>query len=238
MAQYSALMVQEREYGREQMRRFLKYELDAYLQGRGGELIEELPLYLVENQGYIHYRKGSLVTYALRDYIGEDAFNRAMKRYVADVKFSGPPYTTSLEYLDYLTAEVPPEHMGAVDDLFKTITLWEMEATGATWEPTGDGRYLVRLSVDLRKYRADGEGNETEVSMDDLVDVGVFGEEGEDTPPEGKILHMEKRRLGSGEAVFEIVVDEEPARAGVDPFNKLIDRNPENNLVDAEREGS
>jgi hypothetical protein len=30
------------------MRRFLKYELDAYLSGRGGELIEELPLKLVE----------------------------------------------------------------------------------------------------------------------------------------------------------------------------------------------
>ena len=49
------------------MRRFLKYELDRYLRGRGGELIEELPLLLVENQPYIHYRKGSLVMYALQD---------------------------------------------------------------------------------------------------------------------------------------------------------------------------
>ena len=67
MAQYSALMVMEKEYGRDKMRRFLKFELDNYLQARGGERIEELPLYLVENQPYIHYRKGSLVMYALRD---------------------------------------------------------------------------------------------------------------------------------------------------------------------------
>jgi len=39
MAQYSALMVMEKEYGREHMRRFLKYELDRYLSGRGGGLI-------------------------------------------------------------------------------------------------------------------------------------------------------------------------------------------------------
>ena len=64
LAQYSALMVMEKEYGREHMRRFLKYELDRYLRGRGGELIEELPLMRVENQPYIHYRKGSLVFYA------------------------------------------------------------------------------------------------------------------------------------------------------------------------------
>lgn len=37
MSQYAALMVMEREYGREQMRRFLKYELDSYLSARGGE---------------------------------------------------------------------------------------------------------------------------------------------------------------------------------------------------------
>src|SRR6185295_2018918 len=72
MAQYSALMVMEKQYGREHMRRFLKYELDQYLSGRGGELIEELPLMRVENQQYIHYRKGSLVFYALQEAIGEE----------------------------------------------------------------------------------------------------------------------------------------------------------------------
>ncbi|HSE12987.1 MAG TPA: hypothetical protein VLB69_10165, partial [Rudaea sp.] len=58
-AQYSALMVQEAEYGPAKMRKFLKYELDRYLRGRAGEVVEEMPLALVENQPYIHYRKGS-----------------------------------------------------------------------------------------------------------------------------------------------------------------------------------
>ncbi|MGA8807063.1 MAG: hypothetical protein WB973_04235, partial [Thermoanaerobaculia bacterium] len=52
LSQYSALMVMEKEYGRDKMRRFLKYELDRYLAGRGGELVAEMPLMLVENQGY------------------------------------------------------------------------------------------------------------------------------------------------------------------------------------------
>ncbi len=60
------------------MRRFLRYELDAYLNARGGELIEELPLMLSENQPYIHYRKGSLVMYALQDVVGEDKVNLAL----------------------------------------------------------------------------------------------------------------------------------------------------------------
>lgn len=237
MSQYSALMVQEREYGPEMMRRFLRYELDSYLQGRGGERIEELPLYKVENQGYIHYRKGSLATYALRDYIGEDAFNRAMARYVEDRKFTGPPYTTTLEYLDYLTAEVPDRWLPKVEDLFRTITLWELEAGDATWEATDDGRYRVRLPVTAHKYRADGQGTTEEVALDEWVDVGVFGAEGPDTPEEGRILYLEKHQITDTATVLEVVVDQEPMRAGIDPFNKLIDRDPGNNVAGVERAG-
>lgn len=36
-------MVMEKEYGRAQMRQFLKIELDRYLGRHGGELIDELP---------------------------------------------------------------------------------------------------------------------------------------------------------------------------------------------------
>ena len=42
-------------------------------------MIEELPLDRVENQRYIHYRKGSLVMYLLQERIGEDAVNRALR---------------------------------------------------------------------------------------------------------------------------------------------------------------
>ena len=61
LAQYSALMVMKQKYGEAKMERFLQYELDRYLLGRSTEQKKELPLSRVENQPYIHYRKGSLV---------------------------------------------------------------------------------------------------------------------------------------------------------------------------------
>ena len=53
-AQYSAMLVMEKLYGPEHVRKFLKFALDHYLRARGGEEVEELPLERVENQGYIH----------------------------------------------------------------------------------------------------------------------------------------------------------------------------------------
>src|SRR3546814_11821428 len=67
LAQYSALMVMEYEYGSRKMRKFLRHELDTYLMSRATERVRELPLALNENQQYIHYNKGSVVFYALRD---------------------------------------------------------------------------------------------------------------------------------------------------------------------------
>ena len=81
LAQYSALMVMKHLYGPDQIRRFLKYELDNYLSGRKGEAVEELPLERVENQAYIHYRKGAVAMYLLQERLGEAAVNRALARF-------------------------------------------------------------------------------------------------------------------------------------------------------------
>ena len=48
LAQYSALMTMEKEYGRDPMRKFMEYEMDSYLRTRGGELLKERPLLRVE----------------------------------------------------------------------------------------------------------------------------------------------------------------------------------------------
>ena len=96
MAQYSALMVMEKEYGRDMMRKFLRYEMDRYLSSRGRELQKERPLLTVEaEQGYIHYRKGSVVLYYMKEMIGEEAVNRALRRLVQQYAYAQPPYPTS-----------------------------------------------------------------------------------------------------------------------------------------------
>ena len=102
LAQYSALMVMEQLYGPDQIRKFLKYELDGYLRSRGGELIEELPLERVEDQQYIHYQKGALAMYLLKDEIGEEAVNRALQGLLAEFAFKAPPYPTSRDLLRHV----------------------------------------------------------------------------------------------------------------------------------------
>jgi hypothetical protein len=232
LAQYSALMVMEHEYGPAQMRRFLKYELDNYLKNRGGELTEELPLKLVEEQGYIHYRKGSVAMYALKDAIGEDAVNRALRSMLARYGDRSAPFPRSGDLIDAFRAEAPADKQALITALFEKITLWDLSVTDVQVKPTDDGRYRVTMSIATKQLEADGGGRETEVPLDVWLDVGVFGAApdslGEnDLPPP---LLIEKRHFDTATSTLEFVVDERPARVGIDPYNKMIDRNPDDNL--------
>lgn len=234
-SQYSALMVMEDEYGKNHMRRFLEYELDDYLIGRSQEQRKEMPLMLVENQQYIHYNKGSVVMYALKDYLGEERLNTALSRFVADKKFQNPPYTTTKAFMGYLQEVTPDSLQHFVDDQFRRITLYQNRATEATYTPTEDGRYRVKLMVEAAKLQADSLGTETEVPMNDWVDIGVFGADTDVGASEQKTLYLQKHRIRDGEQTITVTVDEKPAQAGVDPYAKLIDRTIEDNVTDASR---
>jgi hypothetical protein len=229
LAQYSALMVMEKEYGADHMKRFLEFELDRYLQGRGGELIDELPLFLVENQPYIHYRKGSVVLYALKDYIGEEAMNRALANFIEAWAFKGPPYPTTRQLISHIRAVAPPEFDDMITDLLERIVLYDLKVADAGVEALPDGTYAVSMNVSARKFEASGGGEETEVLMDTWVDIGVLGEEqGEEKVPE--ILYLEKHKVTEHDGTYRVVVSKRPVSVGIDPLNKLIDRNPADNV--------
>lgn len=224
LSQYFALMVMEKEYGREKMRRFLKYELDGYLRGRGGELIEEQPLARVENQQYIHYQKGSLIFYRLRDEIGETALNRALKRYLEDKAYQQAPYTTTRELLEYIRAESPVEKHALISDLFEKIVFYDNRVTEATAKKRADGQWDVTMKLHLAKIEVDGKGKETPRAYDEPVEIAIFSRAPGAKEKDEKVLFTEKRVLQGSDPVVTITVKDQPFEVGVDPYNKMIDR--------------
>lgn len=224
LAQYSALMVMEKEYGPRHMKKFLKYELDQYLHERGCEVEKELPLMLNENQSYIHYQKGSLVFYALKDYLGEKVINNILRDYVREVSFQKPPFTKSTDLVQRFKNATPIEMQNLVEDLFETITLYENRAGNAFLREKTNGKFEVEILSSNRKWRADEIGFEQEISMDDLVDIGIFDANGE-------LKYLQKHRVQSGNNRFTIEVDFQPLKIGIDPLNKLIDKNSADKII-------
>ncbi|HKN66902.1 MAG TPA: M1 family aminopeptidase, partial [Gemmatimonadaceae bacterium] len=227
LANYSAIMVMEKTFGADVARRVYHFQMDRYFRGRG-EFSHEVPLVDVDDQAYLTYRKGAVAMYALRDAIGEEAVNAALHRYVEKFHHDGPPYATSRDLVAELRAVTPDSVKSLITDLFETITLWEVKTDSASLVRLPNGKYEVTLEVEARKVRADSVGRETEIPLNDLVEIGVFGNVagGEIGPP----LYLERQRIRSGKQTIRIVVSKLPKRAGIDPYDKLIDRQRGDNV--------
>lgn len=230
LAEYSALKVMEKKYGEENTRKFLRYELDRYLRGRSGEVRHEPPLALVQNEPYVWYNKGALVMFALADYVGEDKVNGALRDFLLKNRYAAGPFPDTRGFVQAMRDVTPPELEYMVTDMFESIVLYENKATSAIVTQQG-GQYKVTLSVETAKRKADGSGNESPMPLNDLIDVGVFSGSKEHL----KKLYMEKKWFNTDKSTVEIVVDQKPTYAGIDPYNKLIDRNPEDNLIAVEQ---
>ena len=234
LAEYSAIMTCKHEFSGPQLQMAMRGELDRYLRGRRNERKKEQPLMLVENQPYIHYYKGGMVFFALQDYIGEARLNGAIKAFLNKTRYQTRPYTNSAELVSYLKKATPDSLQYVVHDMFETITLFENQLDEATYTKRPDGKYDVRLTLRAAKMRADSLGNETPIALRDYVDVGIFGpdqaKKTEDYDASGKPLFFQKVKLTQPKTVLTFVVSEKPAKAGLDPYHKLIDRHYMDNV--------
>jgi hypothetical protein len=229
LAEYTALMTMKRSFGAGRMRRFLRYDLDEYLMGRAREARKELPLAQNENQPYIHYRKGSLAMYLLQDLLGEDAVNGALRQLLAEHAFRGPPYPNVTTLVEKLRALAPPDKAYLIEDLFESIVLYENHADSASARRRADGKYEVTIRATAGKVRAGELGEEREVPLKDYIEFGVDDDK-------GNPLARERRLVDRRAQTVTLVVDGRPARAGIDPDNKLIDRKPTDNMVLVDRQ--
>jgi len=226
MSQYSALMVIKHKFTPEIVERYLKYELDRYLSGRASERKKEQPLEFVEGQGYIHYQKASLVFFALQDYISEDSVNAAFRRFNKEWRFKDAPYPTSADLLKEIRKVTPDSMQYIIHDMFETITLFENKTDSATYHEINENQFEVSLNVSAEKVRADSTGIETEIPINDWIDIGVYGKNiaGKDS-----LIYLKKHKITKKENDFRIMVSSKPRKAGIDPLHKLIDRHSDDN---------
>jgi aminopeptidase N len=207
------------------MKQFLKYDFEKYLKGRSNETQKEVALYKVGDQGYIHYGKGSLVMYALQDYIGEEKVNAALREFLNDYRYRATPYPTTLDFISYLKPKIPEHLKYLITDWLEEITLYDYRLKEATFETLENGKYKINMSVEAFKLKVDSLGKEHKVTQHDWVDIGVYSDMDE------KQLLFSKRVLFDNQNMnFSFEVDSIPVKAVIDPKRLLIERVIDDNV--------
>jgi ABC-2 type transport system permease protein len=246
LAQYSAYMVMQQKYGKDYMHRVLRHFLDGYLRGRAGEVRGERPLAKVQREAYVWYQKGGQIMYTLADYVGEEKINLALHNFLMKYRYANAnnqsdaaqqvsgasaqndPYPDTRMLVTALREQTPAELQYLIDDGFDRIVLYDNKAVSASSKKIAGGKYEVTLKVEARKVEADADGVETPLPLADFIDIGVFS----GVKDEEKPLYMHREKITQDRQTFTVVVDQRPTRAGIDPYNKLIDRIGDDNMID------
>ncbi|MEM9527241.1 MAG: hypothetical protein AAGA31_11570 [Bacteroidota bacterium] len=185
--------------------------------------------------------------YALQDYVGEEKLNEQLASFIDSFALRQQGlYPSSADWYTFIQAATPDSLKYFLKESFEEITLYENRAVAATatlLEPTqlateakatAKNTYEVVLKIDTRKIKYDGNGNELAYpTAPSLIEIAVFGADGRNAvgKTEKTPLYLEKRWFTPGEHTITVRVAGEPVMAGVDPYNKLIDRVSEDNLV-------
>lgn len=217
LASYSAIQFVKATRGEEQLQRLLAFMRQPFPYKpikRGEPLLRAV-------DPYQSYRKGPLSMYALSGYMGVDRVNGAVRRLIARHDSAGAPLATTLDLYAELKAVTPDSLLPLLRDLFEVNTVWRLVAPKAKAEKAGEGMWQVTMDVRALKQTYDSTGVETEVPMDEWVQIGVFARPEPGSPELSAPLYLQWHRIKSGEQTITVTVPGEPVLAGVDPYHLL-----------------
>ncbi|WP_026836744.1 ABC transporter permease/M1 family aminopeptidase [Gillisia sp. JM1] len=238
LAEYVSLMTMKKEYGENGIKSFLKNSLDTYLSSRQFSFKPERSLINVETGQYIWYEKGSMIMYDLQDVMGEDKVNAGLRSFLEEFKYNEKGYYATSEDLYRALYKVTPDSLKyKVDDGFKEIVLYENRVIDAKTKELKSGKWETTFTVNSKKIYYDDAGREREIdSKKNLVDIGLFGEDvvNDEQVTIKNPFYFELKWLEPGDNKFTIITNKKPVKAGIDPYNKLIDRNSDDNLKSIE----
>jgi aminopeptidase N len=213
---YSAMRVVEEALGPEHLRRYLL----NLRQGLGPPRTRAAPPLLRATDSFAYSRRGPFALYALSRCIGKEKVNEALRHLLEKYGSGAPPLPTSRDLYRELQAVTPDSFQYLLHDLFEKNTFWEFATQRATAQQTEAGAWQVTLDVRARKVVADSAGVETEIAMDEWVQIGVFAP-GADGDELGAPLYVQMQRIRSGEQTITVTVPRKPILAGIDPYHLL-----------------
>ena len=168
--------------------------------------------------------------YVLGKYIGKEKVNAALRHLLQKRAAGELPLPTTLDLYQELKQVTPDSLSYLLSDLFTRNTYWRLKTKQVAAEQTKIGNWKVTLKVQAQKVVIDTAGHETEVAMNDLLEVGLFEKSNRGEKP----LYLRMHRIRSGEQTITVTVPRKPARGGIDPNLLMIDLRYDDNMMELE----
>ncbi len=245
LTENAAMTAYEDAFGWTKARRVLeKRAIESYLANRVLDRDDEPALINAANQQYIIYNKASWVFWGLKQQMGEEVMQNAIRSFLDEYGSKGPPYPTTYQLVEHLRSAASDDYQQLITDYWERITFWELGLDDVEMSETG-GQYSVSLTAKVdKKIATEESGKETSVTkiddeeLNEWVEIGFYDQDPKETLG-ADWIKLERVRVTELETPMTFTMDKKPSHVLIDPKRLLIERNVTDNVkrIDAGGEG-
>lgn len=210
LAKYTEAMVLERSRGKMHLRHYLLADNRWYMHVRGFAG-KELPLVQTDGEPHVAYQKGGLAMYRLKETLGEERVNAALRRALA------ANASRAEELVRELSVNATPDEMQLIHTCLKEVVTYSLGVSIVSCEPV-KGKF--RLVLKVTTLRNGGAAN-------DLLPIGIFAA----PAPLGKPVYERMHHFTGKASTLTLLLDQKPAAAAIDPYGYIPDGNPDDNIA-------
>ncbi|WP_254412253.1 ABC transporter permease/M1 family aminopeptidase [Dyadobacter diqingensis] len=225
LAKYTEMMILEKTFGKSLARQYLKIDNSLYFAMRNSSG-KELPLTRTLEQTFVHYQKGGLVMYAIRELLGETRFNAALHDLLDRHSYPHPKATAD-DLLGALYRQSTTDQAKLTEDWLTKVIVYDLQLKILSCKPLTNGQFRVKIQVDINK--TDQLKNET-IRPDEYIDIAVYDRKSSSENNKSSPVYLQKHHFNSQRTVLDLTVNKKPGSVVIDPMGYLLDENQSDHL--------
>ncbi|ACB52429.1 hypothetical protein cce_3081 [Crocosphaera subtropica ATCC 51142] len=187
-----------------------KQQMRDFFRQLGKIDFQEPALIEVYNELPIARHKGGMILELIEDLIGQEALLTAIRGFFEDHRYQNPPYATVIELQDAILAQSPPKYRTTIKELFAKVITYQVGLVDAVYEPLADGKFKIMLEIEAQKRYTKDLGRQEPTELDIPLTLALSDEA-------GNIIYRQKHEISGQKATLELMTDQLPTHAKVDP---------------------
>lgn len=223
LAKYTEAMVTEKRFGKMLLQQYLRADNQLYFAFRGAAGERELPLVQTYDQPFVHYQKGGLAFYNLKEILGESYVNQALKALLHQYGYPNhKPLPADL--VQALVHSATPAQVRLIDGHFNRVITYQNRMKALSCKSLPDGRFEIVLQIHVQKLD-ETDGHTRLLPADDDFEIGIFETRPSAWNRQTKPLYLRKYHFTKPETIIHVTTDRKPSFAVLDPMSCVLNAN-------------
>jgi hypothetical protein len=227
LTKYMEAVILEKMYGTNMSRQLTKYTQRRYFSGRSYANTAEVGVVDAHYEDYLNYGKGPVVFTAIRELLGEQKINIALKQLIDNHQYTLSSTTDDL--LSALFNVANNSQQSLIQDWLTKVIEYDLSINSAVVNKVSEGRYEVIINVKALRLATNKQGQVSEIGINESINFELYNA----LPgrKNTKILQVHRQQINQKDSTITLIVKDKPSYVTIDPNYTRLDKNLSDNIA-------